>query len=104
MKIIYPVCCGVDVHKRTIVATIATTDKNNITSYSAKSFSTLNKDLYAFRDWLLENNCRHVCMEPTGKYWIPIFNILEDHVHVILTQPKYVRAIKGQKTDKKDSK
>lgn len=104
MKIIYPVCCGVDVHKRTIVVTIASTDKNNITSYLAKSFSTLNKDLYAFRDWLLENNCRHVCMESTGKYWIPIFNILEDHVHVILTHPKYVRAIKGQKTDKKDSK
>ena len=104
MKIIYPICCGVDVHKRTIVATIATTDKNNITSYSAKSFFTLNKDLYAFRDWLLENNCHHVCMESTGKYWIPIFNILEDHVHVILTHPKYVRAIKGQKTDKKDSK
>lgn len=104
LKIVYPVCCGVDVHKRTIVATIATTDKNNITSYSVKSFSTLNKDLYAFRDWLLENDCRHVCMESTGKYWIPIFNILEDHVHVILTHPKYVRAIKGQKTDKKDSK
>lgn len=104
MKIVYPDCCGIDVHKRTIVATIATTDKNNITSYSAKSFSTLNKDLYAFRDWLLENNCRHVCMESTGKYWIPIFNILEDHVYVILTHPKYVRAIKGQKTDKKDSK
>ena len=43
-------------------------------------------------------------MESTGKYWIPVFNILEDHVHVILTHPKYVRAIKGKKTDKKDSK
>jgi transposase len=104
MKIVYPVCCGVDVHKRTIVATIAATDKNNITSYSQKTFSTLNADLYAFRDWLLENDCRHVCMESTGKYWIPIFNILEEHVHVILTHPKYVRAIKGKKTDKKDSK
>ena len=104
LKIIYPVCCGVDVHKRTIVATIAATDKNNITSYSQKSFSTLNADLIAFRDWLLENGCHHVCMESTGKYWIPVFNILEDHVHVILTHPKYVRAIKGKKTDKKDSK
>jgi transposase len=104
MKIIYPICCGVDVHKRTIVCTIAATDKNNITSYSQKSFSTLNADLYAFRDWLLENDCHHVCMESTGKYWIPVFNILEDHVHVILTHPKYVRAIKGKKTDKKDSK
>ncbi|MDR3305493.1 MAG: IS110 family transposase [Clostridiales Family XIII bacterium] len=104
MKIIHPICCGVDVHKRTIVATIATTDKNNITSYSVRTFSALNADLYAFRDWLLENNCLHVCMESTGKYWIPIFNILEDHIHVILTHPKYVRAIKGKKTDKKDSK
>ena len=91
-------------HKRTIACTIATTDKNNITSYSQKTFSTLNAGLFAFRDWLLENDCRHVCMESTGKYWIPVFNILEDHVHVILTHPKYVRAIKGQKTDKKDSK
>jgi transposase len=86
------------------VATIAATDKNNITSYSQKSFSTLNADLCALRDWLLENRCLHVCMESTGKYWIPVFNVLEDHVHVILTHPKYVRAIKGKKTDKKDSK
>jgi transposase len=104
MKIVHPVCCGVDVHKNSIVATIATTDQNNITTYLQKTFATLNSDLYAFRDWLLENNCKHVCMESTGKYWIPIFNILEEHVHVILTHPKYVRAIKGQKTDKKDSK
>jgi len=104
MKIVHPICCGVDVHKRTIVATIAATGQNNITSYSTKSFSTLNSDLFAFRDWLLESNCLHVCMESTGKYWIPIFNILEPCVHVILTHPKYVHAIKGKKTDKKDSK
>ena len=104
MKIVYPICCGVDVHKRIIVATIAATNQNNITTYSQKSFSTLNPDLYAFRDWLLENQCYDVCMESTGKYWIPVFNILETFVHVILTHPKYVRAIKGKKTDKKDSK
>jgi transposase len=87
-----------------IAVTIAATDKNNITSYSTKTFSTLNSDLIRFRTWLSEHDCRHVCMESTGKYWIPIFNILEDHVHVVLTHPKYVRAIKGKKTDKKDSK
>ncbi len=104
MKIIYPVCCGVDEHKRMLVATIASTDKNNITSYSTKTFSTLNVELIAFRHWLLKNNCSHVCMESTGKYWIPIFNILEDHLHVVHTHPKYVRAIKDKKTDKKESK
>lgn len=48
-------------------------------------------------------NCKDVCMESTGKYWIPIFNILEDTCHVVITHPKYVRAIPGKKTDKKDS-
>jgi transposase len=104
MKIVHPVCCGIDVHKAVVVATIAKTDKNNITTYSQRSFKTLNPDLVALRGWLIENDCRHVCMESTGKYWIPLFNVLEEHVEVILTHPKYVRAIKGKKTDKKDSK
>jgi transposase len=102
---VYPVCCGVDVHKKTIVATIAHTDKNNITQYVVKSFATFNVDLISFRTWLLEHHCFNVCMESTGKYWIPIYNILEEaNIHVLLTHPKYVRAIKGKKTDKKDSK
>lgn len=42
-------------------------------------------------------------MESTGKYWIPVFNILEDHCHVVIANPKYVSAIKGQKTDDKDA-
>jgi len=42
-------------------------------------------------------------MESTGKYWIPVFNVLEDSCHVIVANPKYVRSIKGQKTDDKDS-
>jgi len=95
----------VDVHKKLIVATIAATEKNNITRYLTETFSTLNHDLFRFRTWLTENNCLHVCMESTGKYWIPIFNILEKAgINVLLTHPMYVRAIKGKKTDKKDSK
>ena len=104
LKIVYPVCCGVDVHKKFIVATIASTDKNLITTYTTETFSTSNTDLYRFRSWLIAHDCFHVCMESTGKYWVPIFNILEQDIHVILTHPKYVRAIKGKKTDKKDSK
>ena len=105
MKIVYPICCGVDVHKKTIVATIAVTDKNNITRYFTKTFSTLNADLIHFRTWLSDLQCFQVCMESTGKYWIPVFNILEETgIRVLLTHPKYVRAIKGKKTDKKDSK
>ena len=105
MKIIHPICCGVDVHKKFLVATIAVTAKSGVTRYITETFSTLNPDLFRFLTWLTDNNCLHVCMESTGKYWIPVFNILEAAgIHVLLTHPMYVRAIKGKKTDKKDSK
>lgn len=104
LKLTYPICCGVDVHKKSIVATIVSTDKQGISTYLQESFTTLNHDIKRFHDWLILNNCYHVCMESTGKYWIPIFNYLESDIHVVLTHPKYVKAIKGKKTDKKDSK
>lgn len=104
MRLTYPICCGLDVHKNVIVATIVTTDKNGISEYNQKSFSTINSDIQKFHDWLIENDCYHVCMESTGKYWIPIFNYLEIDIDVCLTHPKYVKSIKGKKTDKKDSK
>lgn len=104
MRLVYPICCGLDVHKKVIVATIVTTDNVGISTYNQRSFSTINSDLKRFHDWLLENNCKHVCMESTGKYWIPIYNYLEEDIDVCLTHPKYVKAIKGKKTDKKDSR
>ena len=82
MRIVYPICCGLDVHKKVIVATIVTTDNAGISSYKLRSFSTINSDLKLFHDWLLENNCKHVCMESTGKYWIPVYNYLEADIEV----------------------
>ena len=104
MKLKYSICCGLDVHKNVIVATIVITNADGISEYKQKSFSTFNSDIRKFHSWLIENNCYHVCMESTGKYWIHIFNYLENDIEVCLTHPKYVKAIKGKKTDKKDSK
>ena len=104
MKLKYSICCGLDVHKNVIVATSVITNADGISEYKQKSFSTFNSDIRKFHSWLIENNCYHVCMESTGKYWIPIFNYLENDIEVCLTHPKYVKAIKGKKTDKKDSK
>jgi len=103
-KIVYPVCCGIDVHKSFVVACIATTDEKLVTTYKSKRFSTFTGDLRRLADWLAQNNCRDVCMESTGKYWIPVYNILELTCHVVLAPPKYVKAIKGKKTDKRDAK
>lgn len=103
-KIVYPICCGIDVHKSFVVACIATTDEKLVTTYKRKRFSTFTGNLRRLADWLSQNNCRDVCMESTGKYWIPVYNILETTCHVVLAHPKYVKAIKGKKTDKRDAK
>ncbi|MDP9749871.1 MULTISPECIES: IS110 family transposase [Thermoanaerobacter] len=103
LKIVHPICCSIDVHKKFLVAAIAITDSNNVTTYVKRRFSIFNSDLIKLRDWLLSYNCFEVCMEFTGKYWIPIFNVLEKSCHVVIANPKYLRAIKGQKTDDKDA-
>ena len=87
MKIVHPICCGMDVHKKSIVATLAVTE-NIITTYTTRSFITSNPDLINLRTWLLDHNCLDVCMESSGKYWIPVYNILESHMSVVLTHPK----------------
>lgn len=107
LKIARYTCAGLDVHKVLIVATICTTNKkNNITEFIQESFNTYNNDLKRLLDWLIEHNCYDVFMESTGKYWIPIYNVLEENekMNIVLVHPKYVKAIKGKKTDKKDSK
>jgi hypothetical protein len=103
MKVVFPICCGVDVHKKFIVATLITT--NGIAPvYYRKRFSTFNNSILKFKEWLLANECYDVCMESTGKYWVPVYNILEDSIQVTIANPKWVKAVKGNKNKKKDSK
>ena len=104
LKIVYPPCCGIDVHKTFVVACIASTNPNAVTPSKNHRFSTYTSGLRTLLQWLLENNCEDVCMESTGKYWIPVFNILEKKCQITLAHPKYVKAIRGKKTDKKDAK
>jgi len=103
LKIVYPICCGIDVHKTFVVACIATTNSKGVTTYKSHRYSTFTKGLKELSQWLIENNCMDVCMESTGKYWIPVFNILEKSCKIVLAHPKYVKAIRGKKTDKKDA-
>lgn len=106
MNIVRFNCAGLDVHSKIIVATVGITDRTTLISeYHQKEFGTLNPDLYSLAKWLLSYDCKDVCMESTGKYWIPPYNVLEAYgITVTLAHPKYTKAIKGKKTDKKDSK
>lgn len=104
LKIVYQICCGIDVHKTFVVACIASTNKQGVTIYKRHRFSTFTQGLKELLQWLLDNHRKDVCMESTGKYWIPIYNILEKDCNIVLAHPKYVKAIRGKKTDKKDAK
>ena len=94
MKLKYSICCRPDVHKNVIVATIVKTNSSGISEYIQKSFSTINLDIQKFHNWLIENNCYYVCMESTGKYWIPIFNYLEYEPQTISKQSVQICYIK----------
>lgn len=104
LKIVYQICCGIDVHKTFVVACIASTNKQGVTTYKRHRFSIFTQWLKELLQWLLDNHCKDVCMESTGKYWIPIYNVLEKDCNIVLAHPKYVKAIRGKKTDKKDAK
>ena len=106
VKIVFPTCCGIDVHKTFLVATIITTPPDSLLpKYQKERFSTHNGQLNKLADWLLTNSCLDVCMESTGKYWVPVFNILEKRgLRVVIANPKWVKAVKGNKDDVKDSK
>ena len=104
MEVIYSKACGVDVHKSFIVAVIC--DSSNQTpKYLKKRFSAFNNSLIEFRNWLIDNDCQNVCMESTGKYYIPVYNALEGFIsNVVVANPKWVKCIKGEKDDNKDAK
>ena len=104
-KIIRKNCCGLDIHKTWIFACIGIADANNRVEYKQNRFSSFTKGLNELCDWLAKYNCTDICMESTGKYWIPVFNILEAHnLWVTLSHPKYTKSQKGNKTDRKDAK
>jgi hypothetical protein len=102
-KIIKFNCCGLDVHKTWIYACIGITDANLRTEYFEDRFSSFPKDLRRLAAWLQKHNCEEVCMESSGKYWIPVFNALEQTCKVTLAHPKYTKPQKGNKTDRKDA-
>lgn len=103
-KIFRKNCCGLDVHKTWVYACIGITDPNGRTEYRQNRFSSFSSGLRELADWLTKYSCVEVCMESSGKYWIPVFNVLEKTCLVTLAHPKYTKPQKGNKTDRKDAK
>jgi transposase len=94
MDILYPCCCGIDIHAKTAVACLIKDGKKQ-----TRTFSTMTDDLLKLLDWLQQAGCRQVAIESTGVYWKPVFNILEGVMEVILTNARDAKGFKARKTD-----
>ena len=104
-KILKRNVCGLDVHKTWVYACIGITDSHDITQYFQERFSTFVDGLEKLVLWLKQHDCCDVCMESSGKYWIPVHNILEAYdIKTCVAHPKYTKPVKGNKTDRKDAK
>ena len=97
MDVLYPICCGLDVHAKTVVACLIVRGKKTV-----RSFSTMTEDLIALGDWLLTCGCPIVAMESTGVYWKPVHTILEGVCEVLLVNAHHIKQVPGRKTDVKD--
>lgn len=91
LKIVYKICCGIDIHKTFVVIYIASTNNNGVTTYERHCFSTYTRGLKNLFQRLLNHNCKDVCMESTGKYRISVYNILENDCTIVLAIPNLLR-------------
>ena len=103
LRIIYKRVAGLDVHKKTVVATRMRVTEEDRVEWETKTFGTMTPNLLELHDWLYEWGLTHVSMESTGDYWKPVFNILEDSLEVWLVNAQHVKHVSGRKTDVKDS-
>lgn len=102
MERIYERCCGLDVHKKRVVACLRLPGSRTRRRSEVRTFGTTTSELLRLADWLTENACTHVAMESTGVYWRPVFNILEGVCEVLLVNAHHIKALPGRKTDVKD--
>ena len=103
MELLHRRCCGLDVHKETVVACLRLVADGKVTT-EVRTFQTTTADLLRLLAWLAENGCTHVAMEATGVYWKPVWHILDDGDFVlVLANAAHVKNVPGRKTDVNDA-
>ena len=103
MEVRHDRCCGLDVHKETVVACLRLVIDGKVVK-EVRTFATTTASLIALSEWLTENKCTHVAMEATGVYWKPVWHILSDgDIELVLANAAHVKNVPGRKTDVKDA-
>ncbi|WP_168735735.1 IS110 family RNA-guided transposase [Cohnella fermenti] len=103
MEAILERCCGLDVHRDTVVACLLTGSLDSRPKKEIRTFSTMSKGLHELLEWLTEANCSHIAMESTGVYWKPVYHVLEGSMNIKLANAQRIKNVPGRKTDIADS-
>lgn len=103
MDVLYTCCCGLDVHKKTVVACLLHELDSGEIGKELRTFSTMTADLLVLSDWLETAGCTHVAMESTGVYWKPIYNLLEGTFELLVVNAHHFKTVPGRKTDMRDA-
>jgi transposase len=107
MQDILEICCGLDVHRDTVVACLLKGSLDGTPSKEIRTFSTLLPELEQLKLWLEQEQCHHVAMESTGVYWKPVYIVLESSfdgtMQLVVTNARHMKNVPGKKTDIKDS-
>jgi transposase len=107
MKDILDCCCGLDIHKDTIVACLLKGPVNMQPTSEIRTFTTLIHDIEELKNWLESHGCKHVAMESTGIYWQPVYEVLElafnGDMSLVVVNARHMKNVPGKKTDMKDA-
>jgi len=103
MQVVYPSCCGLDIHKKFVVACFMSTGADGSVQHEIRTFTTMTQELLTLVDWLQTVGCTHIAMESTSFYWRPVFNLLEGLFEVLVVNAYHMKAVPGRKTDVKDA-
>ncbi len=103
MDVIHERCCGLDVHKKSVVGCLIVPGPNGTRVKETRTFGTMTEELLALADWLRGADCTHVAMESTDVYWKPIYNVLEGHFILLVVNAQHIKAVPGRKTDVRDA-
>jgi transposase len=99
MQVVHERCCGLDVHKKTVVACVITPE-----GQQTRTFGTMTRQLLALADWLGARGVTHVAMESTGVFWKPVYNLLEGRgLTLLVVNARHIKAVPGRKTDVRDA-
>src|SRR5260370_138706 len=102
MEVVYEHCCGLDIHKKTVVACVVVPGSGKQPHKEIRTFNTMTADLLELADWLTAQRVTHVALESTGVYWKPAYNLLEEHFTLLLVNARHIKAVPGRKTDVRD--